>query len=158
MAKLARAGGGYTATTTDPHMIGQIQVINVTNLYEAKLKLYEHKAELLAEADTIDPILKKFGGGARDLEVRIIEDSPIGGFLVVSEIGYPGWRASANDETLEIHRANGIFQMVELGPGYQEVRFSYLPRSFQIGRIMTLGSLALVVGMLFHARRRKSTA
>jgi len=83
MAKLARAGGGFTATTTDPLMIGQMQVINVTNLYEAKLKLYEHKAELLAEADSIDPVLKKFGGGARDLEVRVFEESPIGGFLVI---------------------------------------------------------------------------
>src|SRR6266487_6569705 len=83
MAKLARTGGGFTATTTDPLMIGQMQVIKVTNLEEAKLKLYEHKAELIAEADSIDPILKKFGGGARDLEVRIIESSPIGGFLVV---------------------------------------------------------------------------
>lgn len=83
MAKLARAGGGYQATTSDPLMIGQMQVINVTNLNEAKLKIYEQKAALLAEADTIDPILKKFGGGARDLEVRIFADSPIGGFLVV---------------------------------------------------------------------------
>lgn len=83
MAKLARAGGGFTATTTDPLMIGQMQVIHVTNLEEAKLKLYEHKAELLAEADSIDPILKKFGGGARDVEVRLIESSPIGGFLVL---------------------------------------------------------------------------
>jgi hydroxymethylglutaryl-CoA reductase len=83
MAKLARAGGGFRATTTDPLMIGQMQVINLTNLEEAKLKLYEHKAELLAEADSIDPILKKFGGGARDLEVRIFEESPIGGFLVL---------------------------------------------------------------------------
>src|SRR5687768_13975861 len=85
MAKLARAGGGFTATTTDPLMIGQMQVINIVNLHEAKLKLYEHKAELLAEAETIDPVLKKFGGGARDLEVRIIDAdaSPIGSFLVV---------------------------------------------------------------------------
>ena len=83
MAKLARAGGGFTATTTDPLMIGQMQVIHVTNLEEAKFKLYEHRAELIAEVDSIDPILKKFGGGARDLEIRIIEDSPIGAFLVV---------------------------------------------------------------------------
>jgi hydroxymethylglutaryl-CoA reductase len=83
MAKLARAGGGFIATTTEPLMIGQMQVINIVNLEEARLKLYEHKAELLAEADSIDPILKKFGGGARDLEVRIMEDSPIGEFLVV---------------------------------------------------------------------------
>jgi hydroxymethylglutaryl-CoA reductase len=83
MAKLARAGGGFQATTSEPLMIGQMQVINLVNLEEAKFKIYEHKAELLAEADTIDPILKKFGGGARDLEVRMIEDSPIGGFLVI---------------------------------------------------------------------------
>ena len=83
MAKLARAGGGFTATSSDPLMIGQMQVINITNLDEAKLKLYEHKAELLEEADAIDPVLKKFGGGARDLEVRIIESSPMGPFLVV---------------------------------------------------------------------------
>ena len=83
MAKLVRAGGGFTATSTDPLMIGQMQVIKIANLEDAKLKLYEHKAELLEEADAIDPILKKFGGGARDLEVRIIESSPIGPFLVV---------------------------------------------------------------------------
>jgi hydroxymethylglutaryl-CoA reductase len=83
MAKLARAGGGFTATTTDPLMIGQMQVINIQNLEEARFKLYEHKAELLAEADSIDPVLKKFGGGARDLEIRVFESSEIGGFLVV---------------------------------------------------------------------------
>lgn len=83
MAKLARRGGGFTATMTEPLMIGQMQVIQVPNLEEAKLKLYEHKAELIAEADLIDPVLKKFGGGARDLEVRIFEQSAIGGFLVV---------------------------------------------------------------------------
>jgi hydroxymethylglutaryl-CoA reductase len=83
MAKLARVGGGFTATATDPLMIGQMQVIKVTNIEEAKLRLYEHKAELLAEADSIDPVLKKFGGGARDLEIRLFESSPIGPFLVI---------------------------------------------------------------------------
>lgn len=83
MAKLARAGGGFTATTTEPLMIGQMQVINVVNMNEARLKIYEHKAELLATADAIDPILKKFGGGARDLEVRMIDESAIGPFIVI---------------------------------------------------------------------------
>jgi hydroxymethylglutaryl-CoA reductase len=83
MAKLARAGGGFTATTTEPLMIGQMQLINVINMNEARMKIYEHKAELLAEADSIDSVLKSFGGGARDLEVRMIEDSPIGPFIVI---------------------------------------------------------------------------
>ena len=83
MAKLARAGGGFTVVTSAPEMIGQMQVLEVKDLMSASMELHEHKAELLAEADSIDPVLKKFGGGARDLEIRIIEDSPIGPFLVV---------------------------------------------------------------------------
>ena len=83
MAKLVRAGSGFIASTTPPEMIGQMQVLDVKDLMAASMNLHEHKAELLAEADAVDPVLKKFGGGARDLEVRIIEDSPIGPFLVL---------------------------------------------------------------------------
>lgn len=83
MAKLVRAGGGFQATTSAPEMIGQMQVLDVDDVASARLKIYEHKKALLEEADSIDPILKKFGGGARDLEVRLIDNSPIGPFLVV---------------------------------------------------------------------------
>jgi hydroxymethylglutaryl-CoA reductase len=83
MAKLVRAGGGFQATTSASEMIGQMQILDVDDVASARLKIHEHKSELLEEADTIDPILKKFGGGARDLEVRIIEDSPIGAYLVL---------------------------------------------------------------------------
>ena len=83
MAKLARAGGGFIATTDEPLMIGQMQVLNLADLPAAKAAVLAHRDELLAEADAIDPVLKKFGGGARDLEVRVIEDSPIGPFLVL---------------------------------------------------------------------------
>jgi hydroxymethylglutaryl-CoA reductase len=83
MAKLARAGGGFTAEADAPLMIGQMQVLDAPDLMTASMKLLENKAELLAEADTVDPILQKLGGGARSLEVRIIEASPIGAFLVI---------------------------------------------------------------------------
>lgn len=83
MAKLARTGGGFKATTTDPHMIGQLQVLDLENVHLAQLSLLEHKADLLEEADSVDPVLKKFGGGARNLEVRVINESPIGPFLVL---------------------------------------------------------------------------
>jgi hydroxymethylglutaryl-CoA reductase len=83
MAKLARAGGGFTASADQPLMIGQIQVLGLADLEAARQKLEQHRAELIAEADGIDPVLTRLGGGARDLEVRSIEDSPIGGFLVV---------------------------------------------------------------------------
>jgi len=83
MAKLARAGGGFLAHTTAPEMIGQMQVLDIADLPMARLAILEQKESLLAEAGEIDPVLKRLGGGPRDLEVRLIEDSPIGPFLVV---------------------------------------------------------------------------
>jgi len=83
MAKLARAGGGFTARATAPVMIGQLQVLDVPDLHAARLALLERKDHLLAEVQGIDPVLIRLGGGPRDLEVRLIEDSPIGEFLVV---------------------------------------------------------------------------
>ncbi len=83
MAKLARLGGGFSAHTTAPEMIAQIQILDVVDLPSSRLAILEAKEALLAEAAEIDPVLKKLGGGPRDLEVRLIEQSPIGAFLVV---------------------------------------------------------------------------
>ncbi len=83
MAKLARAGGGFTAHATEPQMIGQMQVLNVPNPHLSRLRVLEAKQELLETADAVDPILKKLGGGARDLEVRVLSHPAIGEFLVV---------------------------------------------------------------------------
>jgi hydroxymethylglutaryl-CoA reductase len=83
MARLARSSGGFFASTTPPEMIGQMQVLDLTDLTAARLALLENREILLAEAAEVDPVLKRLGGGPRDLEVRTIEDSPIGPFLVV---------------------------------------------------------------------------
>ena len=83
MAKLARAGGGFTAQADAPEMIGQLQLLDVKDFDSCQAGLLDHKAELLELAAGIDPVLARFGGGPRDLEVRTIEDSPIGAFLVL---------------------------------------------------------------------------
>jgi hydroxymethylglutaryl-CoA reductase len=83
MAKLARAGGGFTATSSPPEMIGQIQILNIQDIPTAVEKLTAAKAELIELADGVDPVLKKFGGGARGLEIRTFADSPIGPFIVL---------------------------------------------------------------------------
>jgi hydroxymethylglutaryl-CoA reductase len=83
MARLARAGGGFIAETTPPEMIGQIQILDVPDLSKARQALQKEKEDLLKEAAEIDPVLKRLGGGPRDLQVRTIADSPIGSFLVL---------------------------------------------------------------------------
>lgn len=83
MAKLARAGGGFSAHTSPPEMIAQLQILDVADLQTAQRALLSEKGNLLAEAAKVDPILQELGGGPRDVEVRLIEDSPIGPFLVL---------------------------------------------------------------------------
>jgi hydroxymethylglutaryl-CoA reductase len=83
MAKLARAGGGFIASSDPPEMIGQIQLLDVPDLPAARRTLLENKELILAETAEIDPVLKRLGGGPRDLEVRTITDSPVGPFLVI---------------------------------------------------------------------------
>ncbi len=83
MAKLARAGGGFSAHTSPPEMIAQLQILDVADLPAAQRALLSEKGNLLAEAAKVDPILQELGGGPRDVEVRLIEDSSIGPFLVL---------------------------------------------------------------------------
>jgi hydroxymethylglutaryl-CoA reductase len=83
MAKLASPSGGFFAHTTAPEMIAQMQVIALDEIHSARLKILEAKQDLLEIAGKVDPVLSKYGGGPRDIEVRVFEDSPIGPFLVV---------------------------------------------------------------------------
>lgn len=83
MAKLVRAGGGFSANTSPPEMIGQMQILDLADLDTAEDALIDRKELLLAEAAKVDPVLQELGGGPRDIEVRQFEDSPIGPFLVL---------------------------------------------------------------------------
>jgi len=75
MARLMREGDGIQTSTTDPIMIGQIQVLDVPDMDEAIKNLEEAKSKLLELANEQDPVLVRFGGGARDIETRILDTS-----------------------------------------------------------------------------------
>jgi hydroxymethylglutaryl-CoA reductase len=83
MAKLVRSGGGFSAKTSPPEMIGQMQILNLADLDAAQDALLAEKQHLLSEAGKVDPVLQELGGGPRDIEVRQFADSPVGPFLVL---------------------------------------------------------------------------
>ncbi|MBC8447334.1 MAG: hydroxymethylglutaryl-CoA reductase, degradative [Chloroflexi bacterium] len=82
-ARLARAGGGFWTESTAPEMIGQIQVLGVDDLQAARQRLLDGRQRLLALADEQDPVIVRLGGGARDVEVRILDDTPAGPMLIL---------------------------------------------------------------------------
>ncbi len=83
-AKMARTKGGFIVTNTGPVMIGQIQVVDVSEPEGAKSRLLERKGEILKKANDQDPMLVSLGGGAKDLNVKVL--STIKGPMVVAEL------------------------------------------------------------------------
>lgn len=71
-AKMARIGGGFRTESTEPVMIGQMQLVDVPSPNEAKDRIIQSKQRLLDLAKEQDSVLAKFGGGPRDIEVKIL--------------------------------------------------------------------------------------
>ncbi|MDH7487790.1 MAG: hydroxymethylglutaryl-CoA reductase, degradative [Anaerolineae bacterium] len=82
-ARLARAGGGFWTESTEPEMIGQIQVLGLDDLHAARERLLAARQRLLALANEQDPVIVRLGGGARELEVRLLDDTPAGPMLIL---------------------------------------------------------------------------
>jgi hydroxymethylglutaryl-CoA reductase len=82
MARIMRNGLGIKVTSTPPVMIGQIQLTDVPDMNKAVRELKEKKQQLIDMANEVDPVLVKFGGGAKDIELRPLETSA-GPMLVV---------------------------------------------------------------------------
>ena len=82
-ARIARIGGGFQASNTGPVMIGQIQAVDIEDPYGGKMSILESKNTILKKANEQDPILVKFGGGAKDVSVEVI-DSFIGPMVVTN--------------------------------------------------------------------------
>ncbi len=81
-AKLVRAGGGFKAETDDPVMIGQIQLVGLSDVAAARNQVLAHKDKLMQLANDVDPVLVRLGGGARDIRARVLE-TPKGPMLIV---------------------------------------------------------------------------
>ncbi|EAC6883590.1 hydroxymethylglutaryl-CoA reductase, degradative [Listeria monocytogenes] len=81
-AKLIAQNGGITGSATKRKMIGQIELISVSDIQAAKENIIANEEQLIAIANQAHPSLQKRGGGAVEIEVRTAQ--------------------TANDETLLI--------------------------------------------------------
>jgi hydroxymethylglutaryl-CoA reductase len=81
-AKMARDGGGFYTSSTPPIMMGQIQVVGVKDPFAAKMRVIQAKEEILKKANEQDPVLLSAGGGARNIDAKII-DTTQGSMLIV---------------------------------------------------------------------------
>ena len=81
-ARMARRRGGFQTSSTEPVMIGQIQIVGITDPQHARFEILAQANRILEHANAQDPVLISMGGGARDLQVRII-DTELGKMVIV---------------------------------------------------------------------------
>jgi hydroxymethylglutaryl-CoA reductase len=80
-AKMVREGGGFRTSSTAPVMIGQVQVVDLADPDAAKQRVLASKAAILQKANEQDPVLASVGGGAKDLDAKIIQTT-VGPMLI----------------------------------------------------------------------------
>ncbi len=82
MARIVRQAGGFRTCSTEPVMIAQMQILDVPDPWAARFDLLCQKQRLLDLANQTDPVVVSLHGGARDLELRVLPDTPAGPMLV----------------------------------------------------------------------------
>lgn len=82
-AKMIYAGGGFTATSTEPIMIGQVQVLDMPDLDGAVDAINENRNLLMELANSTSQNIVRRGGGARDVIARPFPETAVGPMLVV---------------------------------------------------------------------------
>jgi uncharacterized membrane protein YfhO len=84
--------------------------------------------------------------GDGDLGIRVASDG--GGFLVLSENAYPGWRARVDGAEVPIYRADVTLQGVVVPAGIHRVDFAMESRSLRTGMIVSGVAALLCLGLL----------
>jgi hydroxymethylglutaryl-CoA reductase len=82
-ARLARLSGGFKTSSSQPLMIGQIQILDVSDHQQAIEQINSSRTEILHLANQHHPTIRQLGGGAKEIEVRRLPNTKAGPMLIL---------------------------------------------------------------------------
>ena len=83
MARIVRKCGGFQTSSSAPIMRAQVQVLGVTDVHGARARVLRERDAILEAANTKDKVLISLGGGCRDVEVHVFENTSVGPMMAV---------------------------------------------------------------------------
>lgn len=83
MARIARAHGGFQASSSEPIMRAQVQVLDIGDPHGARARVLKEQETIVAAANAKDKVLVSLGGGCRSVEVHVFDETPVGPMLAV---------------------------------------------------------------------------
>jgi hypothetical protein len=93
-------------------------------------------------------------------DVVVEVDAKAAGYVVLTDLFYPGWRATVDGASVPMYQANYLFRAARIGPGHHTVELAYDPLSFRLGAIVSLAALSTllaIAGSSVRKRLRRST-
>jgi hypothetical protein len=88
--------------------------------------------------------------------LSIAADARRRSLLVLTDVHFPGWKATVDGKSAPIERVDYLLRGVVVPAGRHEVEFSYEPASWRIGWIVSaLGTLTLLAMAAMGWRRRR---
>jgi len=93
----------------------------------------------------------RWGARSTTVEVR----APRSGYVVVSQIRYPGWRAYVDGERTKLLEADYLLMAAQVPAGEHEVEFRYEPASFKLGLGLSVLGVLGMIAIAVPLRRRR---
>ena len=94
--------------------------------------------------------VREFGPSDMMIDVDAVAD----GLVVLSEITYPGWRASVDGTPARLVRTNGLLRGIPVPPGQHTLRVWYAPGSLRLGMVLSGVASILICAIAISSMRR----
>ena len=95
----------------------------------------------------------------RSIELNVT--SAFNGFLILSEIHYPGWHAYVDGREVPLYRADWCLRALPLDHGPHRVEVRFEPETFWHGLLITSATLLVsvigIAGSLIRRRKGRSS-
>lgn len=88
-------------------------------------------------------------------EIELAATAGQPGYLLLSEVFYPGWRAWVDEVEQPVWRADYLFRAVALEAGAHRIRLEYDPLSFRLGLGLAAAGLLALLGLLLFGRQQR---
>lgn len=102
-----------------------------------------------------DPFAKVLSVKEKQTSMELVTSSATPSFLVLSDVNYPGWKASIDGQSVHIFQTNYLLRGIVVPAGGHTVRFEFHPKSFYLGAWISFLSAIFLIGLGILSWKKK---
>jgi len=146
---LSKANVKYVASTYKIDM-SQLTFMNkFDKVYVYRNENIKNRAYFQENGDPVE--IKNYSPNVVTLK---FEAKNYGRTLIISQNYYPGWVYYNDNKKAEVEKYQDVFQSVKVAPKTEEVILKYAPKSYELGKTITIGTIVFLLLFAFRHKAR----